>query len=184
MLQPRLHVHNDHVVLAEHQRRQNGLEHHMLRADAAAAAGFHRAHHQQLDAVDVTGELIGDIAYLRVELEEFVGIRGAGAFLHQLAHFGNGDDGIDFLLRQAQRQSQIGVRVHVGGQHGTPFGGVQPGQCGGEGGLAHAALSGDRYFHWFDLSSDTAFIRCPAPRAWPRCRRSSCRPGSRYRCPR
>ena len=159
----------------------------MLGADAAAAAGLHRAHHQQLDAVDIAGELIGDIADLRVQLEEFIGIGGAGALLYQLTHFGNGGDGVDLLLRQTQRQSQIGVRVHVGGQHSTAFVGVQAGQRGGERRLAYAALSGNGYFHCLVrpfLSQDTALIRCPARRAWPRYRRSSCRPGSRYRCPR
>ena len=158
----------------------------MLGADAAAAAGLHRAHDQQLDAVDVAGEFVGDIADLRVQLEEFIGIGGAGALLYQLTHFGNRGDGVDLLLCQAQGQSQIGVRVHVGGQHSTALVGVQAGQRGGERRFAHAALSGNGYFHWFDLSSVKIrlFLRCPARRAWLRYRRSSCRPGSRYRCPR
>ena len=44
----------------------NRLEHDMLRADAAGAAGINRAHNEKLDAVDILGKLIGQIGNVRV----------------------------------------------------------------------------------------------------------------------
>ena len=68
VLQAGLHIHDDHVVLAEDQAGQDRLEHHVLGADAAGTAGFHRAHHQQLHAVDFAGIGVGYIADLRIQL--------------------------------------------------------------------------------------------------------------------
>ena len=119
----------------------------MLGTHAAAAAGVHGAHDQQLDAVDVLAELVRQVRDLGVQLVEGVAGVGGGALLGQLLHFGDGDDGVDLLLRQAQGQTQIGVRVHVGGQDGASLIGVQSGQGGGQGGLAHAALAGYCDFH-------------------------------------
>ena len=82
MLQSRLHIHDDHVIFAVGQIGQHGLEHHMLRADAAAATQIHGAHDQQLYAVDLTGEGVGNVSHIGVELEELVGGVGAGAFFH------------------------------------------------------------------------------------------------------
>ena len=147
MLQPGLHVHDHHVVLPENQCGQDGLEHHVLRAHAAGPAGVHGAHDQELHAVDVPAQLIGQIGHLGIELIEGVGLVGGGALLGQLLHLGDGDDGVDLLLRQAQRQPKIGVRVHVGGQNVAALGGVKTAECRGEGGLAHPALAGDGYFH-------------------------------------
>ena len=90
----------------------------MLRADAAAAAHIHGAHDQQLHAVDLLGVGVRDIRHIGVQLEELIGGVGAGALLHQGAHFGDGDDGIHLLLAQSKSQAQVGVRVHVGGQDG------------------------------------------------------------------
>ena len=120
----------------------------MLRTDAAAAAHVHGTHDQQLHAIDLFGKGVGNVSHIGVELEELIGGGSAGAFFYQGAHFGDGDDGVHFLLRKAQSQTQIGVRVHVGGKDGASFVGVEPGQCGGQGGFAHAALTGNRYFHW------------------------------------
>ena len=144
MLQTRFHIHDDHIVLPIGQRREDGLQHHVLGADAAAAAHIHGTHDQQLDAVDLLGEGVRDIRHIRVQLEELIGGIGAGALLHQSAHFGDGDNGVHFLLTQSKSQSQIGVRVHVGGQNGTSLVGVEPRQRGGQRGLSHAALAGNR----------------------------------------
>lgn len=114
-------------------------------------AGVDRAHHEQLDAVDLLRQLIRQIRDLRIELVERVHIVRAGALLGELLHLGNGDDGVDLFLGHAQRQSEIGVRVDVGGQNGAPFVGIEPGQCGGQRRLADAAFAGDRYFHWKNL---------------------------------
>ena len=57
-----------------------------------SSAGFHGSHDQQLYAVDFLGIGVGNIADIRIQLEEFVGGVRAGALLHQLAHLGNGDD--------------------------------------------------------------------------------------------
>ena len=148
MLQAGFHVHDDHIVLAIGQGGQDALEHDMLGADTAGAAHVHGAHDQQLDAVDVTGEGVGDVGNVGVELEELIGGVGAGALFHQGTHFGDGDDLVHFLLGKAQSQTQIGVGIHVGGQNGPAFVGVEPCQGGGQGGLTHAALTGNRYFHW------------------------------------
>ena len=171
MLQTGLHVHDDHVVPAENQAGQQGLEHHVLRAHTAAAAGIHGAHDQQLDAVYVLCQLVGQVGNLRVELIEGVAVVGAGALLGKLLHLGDGDDGVDLLLAQPQGKPQIGVRIHIRRQHRASLGGVEPRQGRGQGGFAHAALARDGNLH----------IRCPARRAWPRCARSSCRPACR--CP-
>ena len=98
MLQARLHVHDDHIVLPIGQAGQDGLEHHVLRADAAAAAHIHRTHDQQLHAVDVLGIFFRDVGHIGIQLEKFIGFIGAGAFLHQSTHFGDGNDGVHFLL--------------------------------------------------------------------------------------
>ena len=70
----------------------------MLRADAAAATQIHGAHDQQLYAIDLFGKGVGNVSHIGVELEELVGGVGAGAFFHKIAHFGDGDDGVHFLL--------------------------------------------------------------------------------------
>ncbi len=147
MLQPGLHVHHHHVVLPEDQRGQDGLEHHMLRAHAAGPAGVHGAHDQQLHAVDVPAQLVRQIGDLRIELVKGVALVGGGALLRQLLHLGDRNDGVDLLLRQAQCQSKIGIRVHVGGQNIAPLGGVETAEGGGEGGLPNPALASDGYFH-------------------------------------
>ena len=144
MLQTRFHIHDDHIVLPIGQRGKDGLQHHMLGADAAAAAHVHGTHDQQLHAVDLLGEGVRDVRHIGVQLEELIGGIRAGALLHQGAHLGNGDDGVHFLLAQSESQSQIGVRVHVGGQDGTSLVGVEPRQRGGQRGLSHAALAGNR----------------------------------------
>ena len=66
MLETGLHVHDDHIVLAEDQARENGLEHHMLGTHAAAAAGVHGAHDQELDAVTILAQLIRQIGDLGI----------------------------------------------------------------------------------------------------------------------
>ena len=48
---------------------------------------------------------------------------------------------------QAQRQTQVCVRIDVGGEDRAPFVGVQPRERGGQRRLADAALAGDSYFH-------------------------------------
>ena len=101
VLQTGLHIHNDHIVLAEGQGGQDGFEHHVLRAYTAGAAHIHRTHDQQLDAVDVLGVLLGDVGHVGVQLIEPVGIGSSGALFHQGAHFADGDNGIHFLLAQA-----------------------------------------------------------------------------------
>ena len=116
----------------------------MLRANTAGAAYIHRTHDQQLDAVDVLGVLFGDVGHVGVQLVEPVGIGSAGTLLHQSAHFADGDDGIYFFLAQAQGQTQIGIRVYVGGEDGASLVGIEPGQGGGKGGFTHATLAGDR----------------------------------------
>ena len=155
MFQTGLHVHNDHVVLAEHQAGQQRLEHHMLGAHAAGAAGVHGAHDQQLDAVDVLGQFVGQIRDLRIELVEGVAGVGSGTLPGQFLHFGDGDDGIDLLLRQTQGQAQVGVGVHIGGKHRAPLVGIEPGKGGREGGFTHTALAGNSDFH-----DETSFNSC------------------------
>ena len=59
VLETCLHVHDDHIVLAEDEVGQNRLEHHVLGADAAGSAGIDRTHDEKLDAVDILGELSG-----------------------------------------------------------------------------------------------------------------------------
>ena len=147
MLKSRLHVHDDHVVPAEDEIRQNRLEHHVLRADAAGAAGVDRAHDEQLDAVDIFGKLVGQIGNVRVQLIEAVLVVCTRALLGKLLHFGDRDNGIDLFLRQAQRQTQICIRVDVGREDGAPFVGVETCERGGQRRLADAALAGDSYFH-------------------------------------
>ena len=119
----------------------------MLRADAAGAAGVDGAHDEKLHAVDVLGELVGQVGDVGVELIEAVLVVGAGALLGELLHFGDGDDGVDLFLAQPQRQTQVGVRIDVGGEDRAPFVGVQPRERGGQRRLADAALAGDSYFH-------------------------------------
>ena len=147
MLKSRLHVHDDHVVPAEDEIRQNRLEHHVLRADAAGAAGVDRAHDEKLHAVDIFGKLVGQIGNVRVQLIEAVLVVCTRALLGKLLHFGDRDNGIDLFLRQAQRQTQIGIRVDVGCEDGAPFVGVETCERGGQRRLADAALAGDSYFH-------------------------------------
>ena len=178
MLEPGLHVHDDDVVPAEDQVRHDRLEHHVLRADAAGAAGVDGAHDEKLHAVDVLGELVGQVRDVGVELIEAVLVVGAGALLGQLLHFGHGNDGVDFFLAQPQRQTQVRVRIDIGGEDRAPFVGVQPRERGGQRRLADAALAGDSYFH-IGKDPPGASLRCRELRAWPRWRRSSCRRGSR-----
>ena len=72
----------------------------MLRAHASGAAGVNSAHDQQLHAVDVPAELVGQIGDLGVEFVEGVGLVGGGALLGQLLHLRDGNDCVDLLLRQ------------------------------------------------------------------------------------
>ena len=149
MLKSRLHVHDDHVVPAEDEIRQNRLEHHVLRADAAGAAGVDRAHDEKLHAVDVFGELVGQIGNVRVQLIEAVLVVCTRALLGKLLHFGDRDNGIDLFLRQAQRQTDGGGGDGKGQGHaddhgdddpheeGLEFRGPHDGLSHGGGGLAH-----------------------------------------------
>ena len=120
----------------------------MLRADTAAAAHVDGTHDQKLYTVDILAEGIGDIRNIGIQLVKLVGGGGTGALLHQSAHFGDGDNGIHFVLSQAKGQTQVGIRIHIGGQDGTSLVRVEPGQRGGQSGFTHAALAGNRYFHW------------------------------------
>ena len=175
----------------------------MLRTDAAAAAHIHGAHHQELHTAHVLGVFLRNVRHIGVQLKEFIGFVGAGAFLYQGPHFGDGDNGVHLLLAEPQGQAQVGVRVYIGGQDGTSLRCIEPGQGGREGGFTHAALAGNRYFHGKNLVLQDVTpaqrwkadgfgpglprgskIRCPERPAWPRCARSSDRPASRCRSPR
>ena len=147
MLETCLHVHDDHIVLAEDEVGQNRLEHHVLGADAAGSAGIDRTHDEKLDAVDILGELFGEVGDLGVQLIEAVLVVCAGALLGELLHFGDGDDGVDLFFRETERQTQIGVRVDVGSENRPAFVGVESCKSGRKRGLADAALAGDSYFH-------------------------------------
>ena len=147
----------------------------MLGTDTAASAGLHRAHNQELNAVDLLGIGVGNISHLRIEFEELIEFIGARPLLHQLAHLGDGDDGVDLFLAEAQRQAQICVRIHVGRENGASFFSVQSAESGGQGCLAHAALAGNSDFHVPVPSCGVRFaemcllynryIRCPVRRA-------------------
>ena len=52
------------------------------------------------------------------------------------------------VLGQAQSQAQVGIGIHVGSQNSPAFVGIESCQGGGQCGLAHAALTGNRKFHW------------------------------------
>ena len=119
----------------------------MLGANAAGSAGIDRTHDEKLDAVDVLGELFGEVGDLGVELIEAVLVVCAGALLGELLHFGDRDDGVNLFFAEAERKTQICIRVNVGGENGSAFVGIKPCQCGRERGLADAALAGNRYFH-------------------------------------
>ena len=135
----------------------------MLGADTAAAAHIHGAHDQKLHAVDILAEGIGDICNIGIELEELVGRVGTGALLHEGTHFGDRYDGVDLLLAQAQGQTQVGIGVHVSGQNSSALVCVEPCQGGGQGSLAYAALTGNRYFHW----KKTSYLAVIPRRATP-----------------
>ena len=149
MLQPGLHIHDDHVVLPEDQVGEKPLEHDVLRADAAAAAGLDGAQHQQAHAVMLLGHHVRDVVHFGVYFKKLpVGIGpGAGALGDELAHFGDGGDACQLLLAEAQGGAQVGVRVHVGAEDLVALRGVEPGQDGGDGGLSYAALSRDCDLH-------------------------------------
>ena len=65
-----LHVHHHRLFGLEQQVRDEGLEHHGLRADAAAPALVDRAHHEQPDVAARGSEPLGQVVHPRVEAEE------------------------------------------------------------------------------------------------------------------
>ena len=81
MLQTGLHIHDDHIVFAIGQCGEDGLEHHMLGTHTTRAAHIHRAHDQELDAVDGLGIQLGDVSHIGVELVELIVVGSAGALL-------------------------------------------------------------------------------------------------------
>ena len=125
----------------------------MLGTDTATSTYIYRTHHQQLYTVDFLCVDFGDVRYIGIELEEFIGGSCTGPLLHQGTHPGDGDDRIHLFLGHTQRETQIGIRVYIGSKNGTAFIGIQSCQCGGQGGFAHTAFSGNGDFHSLDAQS-------------------------------
>ncbi len=153
MLEAGLHIHDDHVVAAENKVRNDLFKHYMLRTDAAGTARFDRPHDEELYAVFFPSQHVGDIVHLWVDFKKFPkSLRpGPRTLGDKLSHLGYGQHAVQLFSRKAQRQAQVGVRVHVGGQHLASFLGIQPCKDRGNGGLPDAAFSRNCNFHMRSL---------------------------------
>jgi len=149
MLDARVHIQDQHLVLAEEQVREQRLEHRALRADAARSTQIDRAHLQQPYTAMRHAEAIGDVVDARVDLEEATygpGL-GAGALLDQVVHLGDRAQPGAQLGWEAERPGQAGRRVGVRGQHHAPCVGVHLSQQRRQRRLAHSSLAGNRQLH-------------------------------------
>jgi hypothetical protein len=123
---------------------QDALEHYVRRADAAGAAARYGAHQQKLYAVYLAGEHLRQIVNLGAYFEKLAeGVRG-GAFPDKLLHFGYRGYLAQLFLGKAQRQPQVCVRVHVGGQNVPSLVGIEPCKDRRQSGFSHSALSCNR----------------------------------------
>ena len=120
VLDPGVHIQDQHIVLAEQQVGEQRLEHGAFGADTARAADVHRAHFQQAhvcDACTLKRSGISSTRGLMVKKPPTVPGLGPGAFLDQCVHLSDRVEPGAQLRRETQCAGQAGRRVGVHRQH-------------------------------------------------------------------
>jgi hypothetical protein len=116
---------------------------------------------EEPNSVRLRTEALGDVVHSGVHLEpssDTARLR-SGALFDELFHLSDGRDLGHELWGKAEGPGQVGRRVGIDDDHSSPLLYVGVGQKAGDGGLAHAAFSGDCYLG-HDASYDCARPGC------------------------